>query len=127
MNLIKDLEGKLNQISPYIIRKVKKSQAIGWLQDFNKKYGEGIDLSHIKEESAEGIVVIALGYNLRKTDFKKEEMSISPYYFFSNIYYQKINDTFEELKEKGYRIRKINQAHLKTLANLSGIGGSINC
>ncbi len=33
-----------------------------------------------------------------------------------------MNMVLEELKEKGYKVRKINQAHLKTLANLSGIG-----
>jgi len=122
MNLIKDLEEKLNQIAPYIIRKVKKSEALEWLQDFNKKYGEGIDLSAIEEKSGEGIVVLALGYNLHSADFKKEEMSISPYYYFSNIYYQKMNMVLEELKEIGYKINKIDQVHLKTLANLSGIG-----
>ena len=122
MNLIKDLEEKLNQVAPYIIRKVKKSQALEWLENFNKKYGEGIDLSAIKEKSGEGIVILALGYNLHSSDFKKEEMSVSPYYYFSNIYYQKMNNAVEELRGKGYKISKIDQAHLKTLANLSGIG-----
>ncbi len=122
MNLIKDLEEKLNQIAPYIIRKVKKSEALEWLQDFNNKYGDEVDISVIEKESAGGIVVVALGYNLHKTNFKKEEMSISPYYFFSNIYYQKMNKILEELKGKGYKITRIDDVHLKSLANLSGIG-----
>jgi epoxyqueuosine reductase len=122
MNLVKDLEEKLSQVAPYMIRKVKKSEALEWLQDFNKKYGGGIDLSAIEQKSGEGIVVLALGYNLHKTDFKNEEMSISPYYYFSNIYYQKMNMVLEELKGKGFKVNKIDQAHLKTLANLSGIG-----
>lgn len=120
--MIKYLEELLKPTAPYIIRKVKKSEVLKWLQDFKKKYGEEIDLSSIEEERAEGIVVLALGYNLYNTDFKKEEMSISSYYYFSNIYYKKMNEVYEKLKEKGYKISRLDNVHLKSLANLSGIG-----
>jgi epoxyqueuosine reductase len=120
--MLKYLEELLEPISPYIIRKVRKPEALNWFYNFNKNYNEKLDVSNLKKEEAEGFVVVALGYNLHSTDFKKEEMSISPYYYFSNIYYQKMNRVVETLKKRGYMIGRINNIHLKSLANLSGIG-----
>ncbi len=120
--MLKYLEELLEPIAPYIIRNVRKAETLDWLYNFKKNYNGKIDISNIEKEKTEGFVVVALGYNLYNTNFKKDEMSISPYYYFSNIYYKKMNFVIKNLKEKGYKVGKINNVHLKSLANLSGIG-----
>lgn len=118
--IIKDIENIFKKIGPHKFRLLKTEDILKWRDDnSHKEHIKNIDLSDILD--TRGVVVAAFEYNINSPELPEGCMSISPYYYFSNIYYMKLK---EEIRNLGYgdEIKFFNHIPLKILANISGIG-----
>ncbi len=118
MNIIEELKINIKNTAPYIIKKIDIKDVKEWIYIFkDKSIIQTDDIEKLK-----GIIVLALGYNLEKNKEDRKYMKVSSYYYFSNKYYHEINKVLEKLIEKGFKIKKLNNQNLKSLAVMSGVG-----
>lgn len=117
---VKDLEGIFEEISPYMYRILKTEDILKWQKE--KSDNENIKVLDFSEiEGFEEVVIAAFEYNPEEPVLPEGCMSISPYYYFSNIYYMKLKNELQPMDDCG-EIRILMHSPLKTLANISGLG-----
>jgi len=118
--VINELEHIFEKISPYIYRTIKTEDILEWQnENSNNEYIKNLDFSEL--EDLAGLVIAGFEYNIDSPELPEGCMSISPYYYFSNIYYMKLKDELAGFEEKD-GIKILKSVPLKVLANVSGLG-----
>jgi len=116
-----DIKKIADTTAPNLIRSIKMDDIKNW-KDLNRDSPISQHLYFDElDDHMTGVSIIAFQYNLDYPDVPKGCMSISPYYYFSNQYYRCYNPLLKELSLTG-KIKILKDTHLKSLANLSGIG-----
>jgi ferredoxin len=121
MSIMRDIKRIADSTAPNLIRSIRMDDVRYW-KDLNK---DNLISQHLTfdelDDPMTGVCVIAFQYNLDYPKLPEGCMSISPYYYFANQYYRHYNPLLNELALTG-RIKILKDTHLKSLANLSGIG-----
>lgn len=118
--VINDIKNIFEKIGSYKLRVLKTEDILKWKDNnFSRDHIRSIDFSELLGTT--GVVVAAFEYNINSPELPEGCMSISPYYYFSNMYYMQLK---EELRDyiHGDEIKILNHTPLKILANISGIG-----
>ncbi|MDP3387792.1 MAG: 4Fe-4S double cluster binding domain-containing protein [Eubacteriales bacterium] len=121
MPIMLDINRIAATTAPNLIRSVKMDD-IGYWKELNKDNPISQHLSFDElDENMTGVCVIAFQYNLDYPELPEGCMSISPYYYYANKYYRHYSPLLNELALTG-KIKILKDTHIKSLANLSGIG-----
>ncbi|HAE42698.1 MAG TPA: hypothetical protein DCG34_07235 [Clostridiales bacterium] len=121
MSILPDIKKIADETAPNLIKSIKIEDIRHW-KEINKDnpISQHLYFEEFDHEMT-GVSIIAFHYNLDYPILPDGCMSISPYYYFANKYYKHYNPLLQELAVTG-RIKILKDTHLKSLANLSGIG-----
>lgn len=121
MSILLDIKKIADETAPNLIKSIKIDDIRHW-KEINKDnpISQHLDFEEI-DHNMTGVCIIAFQYNLDYPVLPDGCMSISPYYYFANQYYKRYNPLLQELAVIG-KIKILKDIHLKSLANLSGVG-----
>ncbi|MBV1756921.1 MAG: 4Fe-4S binding protein [Dethiosulfatibacter sp.] len=121
MSIMMDIKRIADSTAPNIIRTIKMDDIRYWKElNKNNPISQHLTFDEL-DDNMTGVCVIAFQYNLDYPELPEGCMSISPYYYFANKYYRRYNPLLNELALTG-KMKILKDTHLKSLANLSGIG-----